>query len=145
MGCSSNWTFPEYRHEQQALNVGSNNIEPFTMSKLVLRTLFFLCFFLLESYYSYAQEKNTSAQEFINTISSTLDSFKSTAENFVAYLQVVIPIAENDADYKLAKNKIDSLKNYFNVYMNSLAEGISKLSKLNEFDTSLKMVTPCLN
>jgi hypothetical protein len=89
--------------------------------------------------------KKKSAQNFINTIVATLDSSTSTSGPFVAYFEVIKPSGELFPESKLDRNKIDSLKNYYNNYMNSLAEGISKLSNLNEFDTSLKVVKPCLD
>lgn len=113
--------------------------------KIVQGSLFFLYFLLLESCDSSNQNrKKRTAQNFINTIDATLDSFTSTGVTFGAYFEAVKPIAEQDPDSKLDRNKIDSLKNYYHIYMNSLAEGISKLSNLNEFDTSLKVIKPCL-
>jgi hypothetical protein len=113
------------------------------VSKILPGSLLFLCLLLLMSC-DHPERKGHSAKDFIDTIGSTLDSFTTTGEKFVAYLEVVTPIALSDPDLKLGESKIDSLRNYYDRYMNSLAEGISRLSAMKEFDTSFSIVAPCL-
>jgi hypothetical protein len=107
--------------------------------------LFLLCILVLGSCdHAKPRTQKSLAQDFLDTIDTTLDAFGSSGENFATYLEIVTPIALNNPNTKLDKKKIDSLRNYYDTYMNSLAEGISTLSNLKEFDTSFNIVAPCL-
>ena len=90
-------------------------------------------------------QKHNKATEFINTVNTLDESVIPSSERFSNYLQTVGPIAKNGANYQLDQQKIDSLKTYYELFMQSFDIAMSKLSKLKEFDTSFNVIKPSIN
>ena len=85
------------------------------------------------------------ATKFLNDINTLEESVIPSSEKFSDYSQIVGQLAKNGANYQVDQQKIDSLRDYYNSFMQSIDEAIVQLSKLKEFDTSFNILKPSIS
>ncbi|MEQ1625713.1 MAG: hypothetical protein ABL870_13515 [Sediminibacterium sp.] len=109
-----------------------------------------VCVFLYYSIFLSCNLSNKTGKQndailFLNKVTQLQESIVPSSTLFSDYLQVVGPIANNGSNYQLEQQQIDSLKNYYNSFMQSIDKATAELSNLNEFDTSFNIIQPTIN
>jgi len=77
---------------------------------------------------------------FLRQIDGIYETLDVKGDKFENYFQKVSLVARSDPNYQLDSSRIDSLRSFFNDYIDVYDRGLTKLDTLKEFDTSFYLV-----